>query len=154
MDEDKVYLSAEGLEELRVRLQDLKTKKRLEIAKHLEYAKSLGDLSENAEYSEAKEEQMVNEAEIAKLEDLLARAEIIVPGDASEVRVGSTVFCVRDNSIEERFTIVGREEANPSHGKISNESPLGRAFIGKKKNEKILVMAPRGEIGYHILDIS
>jgi len=151
---EREYLSKEGFVELQKRLADLKTKKRLEIAEHLEYAKGLGDLSENAEYAEAKEEQMANEAKIVELEDLLSRAEVIVQGDTNKVCVGSTVFCVHNGDAEERFMIVGREEADPGRGKISNESPLGRAFLGKKRDEKILVSTPRGGVTYHILDIS
>ena len=153
--EDQEYLSPEGHAELAERLYELKTKRRVEIAEHLEYAKSLGDLSENVEYSEAKEEQMVNEAEIAKLEDLLARAVVVSHRESDTVRIGSTVACTRDISTEKvHFTIVGKEEADPSRGKISHDSPLGRAFLGKKKNETFLVSTPRGEVTYRILDIA
>lgn len=154
--DDKEYLSPEGFKELQERLNDLKTNKRIEIAHRLEYAKSLGDLSENAEYAEAKDQQMQNESEIMKLEDLLARATVISHVTSSEVRVGSTVSCMKKNNgkTEERFMIVGREEADPLKGRISNESPLGRAFLGHKKNDKILVSTPKGEVEYHIIDIA
>jgi len=150
------YLSQEGYDELSKRLDGFRKTRRIAIAERLEYAKSLGDLSENAEYAEAKEEQMSNEAEIAKLEDLLSRAKILKPGSASEVRVGATVFCNRTNNgkVPEQFMIVGREEADPTKGKISNESPLGHAFLGKKKNEKIVVSTPRGSVEYVITDIA
>ena len=154
--DDKEYLSPEGFKELQERLNDLKTNKRIEIAHRLEYAKSLGDLSENAEYADAKEQQMQNETEIINLEDLLARATVISHVTSTEVRVGSVVSCFKKNNgkTEEQFTIVGREEADPLKGKISNESPLGRAFLGHKKNEKILVSTPRGEVEYHIINIT
>lgn len=153
-DENKEYLSPKGFHDLRERLGELKTKKRVEIARHLEYAKSLGDLSENAEYDEAKEEQMANEAEIRQLEDLLSRAEVIANTQSAEIRVGSVVSFQCRGDGTGSFTIVGREEADPSQGKISNESPLGRAFLGHKKNEKILASTPKGEIEYHIIDIA
>ncbi len=152
--ENREYLSKERFEELQQKLKDLKTKKRVEIAEHLEYAKGLGDLSENVEYQEAKEAQMVNESDIIKLEDLLSRAELISNVDTTEVRIGSTVHVKKSGVIEEHFTIVGREETNPSKGKISYESPLGKSILGRKKSEKILVSTPRGEIEYRIIDIA
>lgn len=150
------YLSQEGYDDLSRKLEHLCTIRRLEIAERLEYAKSLGDLSENAEYSEAKDEQMANEAEIAKLEDLLARAKIVVPGGTSEVRIGATVFCRRSTNgvTNEQFMIVGSAEADPIKGKISNESPLGRAFLGKKKNDIVTVSTPKGPAEYLIVDIA
>ncbi|MEK7643320.1 MAG: transcription elongation factor GreA [Patescibacteria group bacterium] len=154
MTDDTEYLSKEGYIELQKKLEDLKTKKRVEIAQRLEYAKSLGDLSENAEYSEAKDAQMSNEAEVAKLEDLLSRAEVISTIVTGEVRIGSTVSVQKEKNGEERFTIVGREEADPLKGRISLESPLGKAFLGKKKNDSVLVSTPRGQVQYLILEIA
>lgn len=152
-DDNPEYLSKERFSELQKKLQELKTTRRVEIAQRLEYAKSLGDLSENAEYSEAKEEQMINEAEVIKLEDLLSRAQLISNAVSNFVQVGSTVFVERAGTQQQQFTIVGREEANPLKGKISHESPLGRSFLGKKKNEKFGVVTPKGEIEYQIIDI-
>ena len=106
--DDNVYLSEGGFEELRKKLQYLKTKKRVEIASRLEYAKSLGDLSENAEYHEAKEEQMANEAEVSKLEDLLSRTVFISHETSGEVRIGSTISVQKAGSNKQQFTIVGR----------------------------------------------
>jgi transcription elongation factor GreA len=151
--DDKEYLSPEGHKDLTLKLEMLKTKKRLEIAGRLEYAKELGDLSENAEYSEAKEEQMTNEAEISKLEDILSRATVIEGGASESVRIGSVVSCTKGRE-KTKFTIVGREEADPNNGKISNESPIGKAFIGRKKNDKFLVTTPRGSMEYVIVDIA
>jgi len=152
--DDKEYLSPEGLKELQDKLNDLKTKKRLEIAERLEYAKELGDLSENAEYAEAKDQQMANETEIANLEGILSRAVVIGKTSSNEVRIGSVVACKKKGNDEQTFTIVGREEADPLKGKISNESPLGRAFLGRKKNDKILVSTPKGDVEYLITQIS
>ncbi|MSR76009.1 MAG: transcription elongation factor GreA [Candidatus Ryanbacteria bacterium] len=154
LSDDREYLSPEGLEDLEKRLKNLKTTRRVQIAERLEFAKSLGDLSENAEYSEAKEEQMVNEAEVAKLEDILSRASVISNTDSSEIRLGSNVKCRKIGNGDEQFMIVGREEANPLKGKVSNESPLGKAFLGKRKNEKVLVSTPRGQIEYSIIEIA
>lgn len=154
IDENLEYLSKERFEELQKKLVELKTTRRIEIAQRLEYAKSLGDLSENAEYAEAKEEQMINEAEVMKLEDLLSRAQLISSKTSEFVQVGSTVFARRAGAHKEQFMIVGKEEADPLKGKISHESPLGRSFLGKKKNEKFNVSTPKGQIEYQIIDIA
>src|SRR3989344_2638968 len=114
--ENAEYLSAHGFSKLKEELSTLKSKKRKEIAERLEYAKSLGDLSENAEYSEAKEEQQTMEARIADLEDILSRAVLIShPVEASFVDIGTTVLAMREDSGKEgSFHIVGREEADPA----------------------------------------
>src|SRR3990167_11171624 len=134
---DSTYFSKEGLAKLKKELESLKTKKRKEVAGRLEYAKSLGDLSENAEYQEAKEEQQVLEARIADLEDILGRAVLIShQTPASFVDVGSVVIAQKEGNLKEDcYFIVGREEADPDQNRISNESPLGRALLGKKKWE-------------------
>lgn len=148
-----VYLSKSGLEKLKNELVELKTKKRQEIAARLEHAKSLGDLSENAEYQEAKEEQSLVESQIAELEETLRNAVIIAEGLGTDlVRVGSTVR-VRSDRGEEVYHIVGSEEANPLAGKISNESPLGHAFLGRKVGETVEVKTPGGTAKYEILEI-
>lgn len=136
-------------------LAHLKEKRRKEIAERLEYAKSLGDLSENAEYQEAKEEQQGVEARIADLEDILGRAVLISHQTAASfVDVGSTVIAQKEGSLKEDcYFIVGREEANPDQNRISNESPLGRALLGKKKGEMAVVHTPKGEFRYQILEI-
>lgn len=148
-----VYLSKSGLEKLKNELVELKTKKRQEIAARLEHAKSLGDLSENAEYQEAKEEQSLMEAQIAELEETLRNAVIISESLGTDlVRIGSTVR-VRSDKGEEVYNIVGSEEANPLAGKISNESPLGYAFLGKKVGETVEVKTPGGVVKYEVLEI-
>ena len=153
--ENAEYLSAHGFSKLKEELAFLKDKKRNEIAERLEYAKSLGDLSENAEYQEAKEEQQQIEERIVDLEDILSRAVLISNSTVRDfVDIGSTVVTRREGGEkEDAFLIVGREEADPSQNRISNESPLGRALIGKKKGEEIEVFTPKGGTRYKILDI-
>lgn len=149
------YLSREGFERLKLELENLKTAKRKEIAARLEYAKGLGDLSENSEYHEAKEAQLDNERRIAEIEDLLARSVIMTKQESkSDVAVGSTVIVAKAEAGNPlRYILVGSEEADPVQSKISYESPLGRALLGRKKGDEIKVLAPRGEIKYKILDI-
>lgn len=147
------YLSAEGLEKVKQELIDLKTKKRKEIAGRLEHAKTLGDLSENAEYQEAKEEQSLVESQIAEMEETIRSAVLIAKTrNNDQVGIGSTIHIKSDRG-EETYTIVGSEEANPRNGKISNESPLGKAFLGRKKGENIEVKTPGGMSSYLILEI-
>lgn len=147
------YISSEGLEKLKNELQELKTTVRKDIAERIESAKQLGDLSENAEYQEAKDAQSQNEARIAELEEILREVVIISENHRTDiVDIGSTVLVATPDG-EMTYTIVGSEEANPKEGKISNESPLGRAFLGKKKGEEVEVKAPAGVQVYTIMDI-
>ncbi len=148
------YFSEEGLEKLKQELEEFKTSKRQEIAERLLHAKTLGDLSENAEYQEAKEEQSLMESRIAELEEILRNAVVIKKGGRSDaVEIGSTVRVKSESSAEEIFTIVGSEEANPAEGKISNESPLGKAFLGRRAGDKVEVRIPAGATEYEILEI-
>ncbi|KKQ92257.1 MAG: Transcription elongation factor GreA [Candidatus Azambacteria bacterium GW2011_GWA2_39_10] len=150
---NQAYLSQEGIETLKKELQELKTKKRQEIAKRLQEAKDLGDLSENAEYFEAKEAQSLNENRIAELEELLKNAVVIkTPSAEDVVRIGSTIE-TKSNSNTEVFSLVGSAEAKPQEGKISNESPLGRAFLGKKAGDEVEVKTPGGIVKYKIIKI-
>lgn len=150
---NQTYLSPEGIETLKKELQELKTKKRQEIAKRLQEAKDLGDLSENAEYFEAKEAQSLNENRIAELEELLKNAVVIKTPSAEDiVRIGSTIETKLNNNVE-TFSIVGSAEAKPQEGKISNESPLGRAFLGKKAGDEVEVKTPGGIVKYKIIKI-
>ena len=151
------YLSEEGFAKLKIELETLKTKERLKIAERLEYAKGLGDLSENAEFDAAKEDQMLNEMRIRELEDLLSRATIISKSNtrvASSVELGSSIVISSGKGKEDKYTIVGTEEANPMVGLISHESPIGRAFLGRKKGDKVKVVTPRGETEYVIMEIA
>ncbi len=149
----QTYLSPEGIETLKKELQELKTKKRQEIAKRLQEAKDLGDLSENAEYFEAKEAQSLNENRIAELEDLLKNAVVIKTSSTEDVVIiGSTIETKSNNNVE-TFSIVGSAEAKPQEGKISNESPLGRAFLGKRAGDEVDIKTPGGVVKYKILKI-
>lgn len=149
------YLSKEGLEKLKNELEFLKTDKRKEIADRLKHAKSLGDLSENAEYKETLEVMNFTEERIEKLEDIIKRAVIIEKSSGTSAQLGSVVKIKKetDGKICEYF-LVGQEEADISLGKISNQSPLGGALMGKKKGDTIKVITPGGEIKYTIENIS
>ena len=145
------YISEEKLKELQTELQELKTVTRKRIAEQHEYAKSLGDLSENAEYHEAREEQANVEDRISRIEDILRRAVIVGTHRGSTVDLGSTVTITKKGADgEQTLTIVGSEEVNSAQGKISNESPIGRELIGKKKGDSIVIQTPRGNTEYLI----
>lgn len=150
------YISAKRLEEIKQELEELKDVKRKEIAKRIEEAKSLGDLSENAEYMEAREEQAFNEGKIKEFEGLVRDA-VVIKEDKKRVKtsvtVGDIVDVQKSNGDRREFTIVGSNEADPLNGKISNESPLGRSFLGKIPGEEVRVSTPSGEIKYKILKI-
>lgn len=149
------YLTSEKKKELENELNQLKTVRRKEIADSLEYAKSLGDLSENAEYHQAREDQANCEDRIGHLEQILKNAEIVDKHHSGTVGVGSTVVVIRKGEKEERsFTLVGSEEADSFGGKISNESPLGSALIGKSKGDSISVPTPKGSMEYTIKSIA
>jgi transcription elongation factor GreA len=148
------YLTLEKKNELEAELTQLKTVRRKEIADALEYAKSLGDLSENAEYHQAREDQANCEDRINHIEQILKNAVIMETQAAGVVYVGSTVTVQKKGSKEEKtFALVGSEEADSVSGKISNESPLGQALIGKKKGDKVTVHAPKGEMEYTVIAI-
>lgn len=154
--EDKVILTQEGYNKLVEELEDLKVNKRAEIADEIREAKAQGDLSENYEYTAAKEAQADLEARIAEIEHIINHVEIIEDnGDNKTVNVGSTVSLKNvDTDEKEEYTIVGSTEADPFEGKISNESPLGKELLGKKKNQEIKFVTPAEEvITYKILKI-
>src|SRR3972149_4649855 len=153
MDQDSTYFSKEGLVKLKSELESLKTKKRKEIADRLEYAKSLGDLSENSEYQEAKESQILNEGKIVELEDMLRRAVVVEHAFKDTADIGSQIVLEDSGGNQLRFTIVGSKEASPSENKISHESPLGKALLGRKKHDNISVNIPKGVAQYKITDI-
>ncbi len=146
-------VTPEGLEKLKKELEDRKVRLRQEIALAIKEAKEQGDLSENAEYSEAKHQQNENESRIAELEAQLKESVVAkTDGSSSEVQVGSVVKA-KISTMEMTFHIVGSNEANPSEGKISNESPLGQALLGQKKGAKIFVEAPSGKMEYEIVEV-
>jgi transcription elongation factor GreA len=142
-----VILTPEGLEKLKDELEQLQTNRRREVAERIKEAREFGDISENSEYDDAKNEQMMLEQRIAQLEERLRSAQVIDAKDLSTetVQVGSVVH-VKDEKTGESntFTIVGSAEANPKERKLSNESPVGRALIGRKRNDVVSVQVPRG----------
>ncbi|MFA5052636.1 MAG: transcription elongation factor GreA [Parcubacteria group bacterium] len=148
------YLSANRLEELKQELQELKTIKRIEVAERLKRAKEYGDLSENAEYSEAREQQEALESRIDELEDIVKNASVIKKSSSQEVIDLGCEVEVEYKGKTRIFTIVGSNEAKPEEGRISNDSPIGRAIIGKKVGDSVKVLTPAGEITYKILKIS
>jgi len=157
MPDKKTILTYEGLKELEKQLDYLKGKKRLEVAEKIKKAISFGDISENSEYDEAKNEQAALEAKIAKLENSLRNAEVIDDEAllTDEVRVGCKVKILDlDYNEEEEYQIVGSMEADPAKQRISDESPVGRALLGKKVKDVIEVDAPLGFLRFEILDIS
>ncbi len=147
------YLTQAKLEELKKELETLKKDKRQEITERLKTAKDYGDLSENSEYAEAREEQAVVEQRIFQLEDMLKDTSIIeTGGDANKVRVGSVVKIKKDDKVFS-YSIVGTNETMPEEGKISNESPLGQALIGHRAGESVSIKTPAGEFVYKIISI-
>jgi|SRR3989344_1461186 len=152
MKNDNDYLTKEKFEEFTKELAELKGARRREVAENLEYAKSLGDLSENAEYHEARDMQAIVEDRIAKLEKLLKNAQIVSGSHSGTVGVGSVIMVEREGK-EFTYNIVGSEEASVSENKISVRSPFGQAILGKKKGDRFSFQAPSGEITYTIADI-
>ncbi|MDO8483057.1 MAG: transcription elongation factor GreA [bacterium] len=154
MDEKNEYLTKEKFDELSKELQELKTTKRKQVAESLEYAKSLGDLSENAEYHEARELQANTEDRIAKLETMLKSAVIISHHHSEAVAIGSVVKLEKiTDDTKVKYKIVGSEEANLADGKLSIHSPLGSAMVGKKKGDQFKVTTPGGVVEYKITEI-
>ena len=146
-------ISQEGYDKLNNELNHLINVKRKEIAERIEKAKELGDLSENAEYTEAKEAQAFNEGRISEISAMLKNLTVVQNGhNKGVVGMGSSVK-VKVNGNEKSYTIVSFNEADPLAGKISNESPLGRAFIGRKKGDKVRVETPKGELEYEIVEV-
>jgi transcription elongation factor GreA len=147
------FLTEEGLKKIKEELGYRRTTVRQDIANAIKEAKEQGDLSENAEYSEAKRQQAENEARIAELEYLLKEAQVVsYDRNSGVVQMGSKVK-VKWNGSEMDFQIVGSNEASPSEFKISNESPMGKAFMSHKKGEKVEVDTPGGRMKYTILDV-
>lgn len=157
MAEKDVFLTLEGLKKLEEELDRLKTVRRREVAERIKQALAFGDISENSEYDEAKNEQAQLEERIAKLEAMLRNAKLIDDDEISTdiVTIGSKVV-VKDLEFDEEmeYTIVGSAEADPFNGKISNESPVGSALLGKKKGDIVEVQVPDGIIKYEIISIT
>jgi len=151
----QTFITQEGLKKLEQDLKYLKTEKRREIANRIQVAKDLGDLSENAEYAQAKDELAFNEGRILELEDVIRNATVIKENkEKNLVSVGNSIK-IKDQETGEikEYNIVGSQEADPVAGKISNESPLGKAFLNQQKGQIVEVVLPKGVIKYQIIEI-
>lgn len=147
------FITKEGLKKLHDELEDRKTRLRQEIAQAIKEAKEQGDLSENAEYAEAKSQQNENESRIGELEMIVKNSQVVEKDDSQKgAQIGSMVK-VKFNGSEMVFTIVGSNEADPANSKISNESPLGKAFMGHNAGDTVNVSTPKGQIAYKIIDV-
>ena len=151
---EKIYVTKEGLEDMKKELEYLQTEKRPEIIEALKEARALGDLSENAEYDAARSEQAEVENKIASLSQMIENAEVIEEADTDEVSIGNTVEIeyIEDGE-KETYSIVGSTEADPFENKISNESPIAVAIMGKKVGEIAKVSSPNGEYEVKIVNI-
>ena len=152
MDEKETILTPEGLRKLEEELEFLKTVKRKEVAERIKQSKEFGDLMENSEYEDAKNEQAFIEGRILTVEGMLRNAKVINDHDVRSdvVTVGSTVHLADEAGEQLTYTIVGSPEADPRRDRISNESPVGRALLGKRRGETVTVKAPAGTIRYTI----
>jgi len=152
MPEEKVYVTNEGLTKIKEELDQLVKVGRKEVAEKLQKARDLGDISENAAYSAARDEQSFTEGRISELQDILKRIEVVEEVEEGKVAIGSTVRVHLDGDVQE-FKIVGAPEADPANGKISHESPLGQALMDKKVGDHVEVKAPVGKLKYHVLEV-
>ncbi len=156
-DRKPVYLTEEGLQELKEELHRLKTKERADVANAIAEARAKGDLSENAEYDAAKEKQGHLEARIAKLEDMVSRARIVDESqvDTSKAYILSTVRVKNlNNDMEQTYTLVSEREADVAQGKISVDSPVGKGLLGKSEGDVVAIDVPAGTVKLEILEIS
>lgn len=156
--EKNVFLTQEGLEKLQQELENLKTVRRKEVAERLKQAIGFGDLSENSEYDDAKNEQAFIEGEIQRLEEMLSNVQVIEDGmkvDDGTITIGAkvTIRFVGDDDEEEEYKIVGTVEADPMNNRISNESPVGKAIIGHRAGDIVDVESPSGIVQYEILKV-
>ncbi|WP_303970058.1 transcription elongation factor GreA [Sporosarcina ureae] len=154
--EKKFPMTAAGKAKLEEELEHLKTVKRVEVVERIKIARSYGDLSENSEYDSAKEDQAFVEGKISSIEGMIRNAVIITEDELNtdEVQLGKTVtFREIPDGDKETYTIVGSAEANPLEGMISNDSPIAKALIGRKKDEKVRIQTPGGEMSVEILEI-
>ena len=155
MNQADSYITEEKKKMLEAELKDLQGPKRREILEILEYAKSLGDLSENAEYHNAREDQGKLEERIKKVEQILRSSHVVSGGGGDIVGIGSSVVVKKQDSKEEKtYLITGSEEADMAKGKISNKSPFGEALFGKKKDDLISFKTPNGVVNYKIINVS
>lgn len=150
----EIYLTSEGFLKLEEELNEAKTVKRPQIIKDLKEARAQGDLSENAEYSAARDAQGKLEARIKEIEYTLEHATIIENNNDGKVKVGSVVTILYDDEEEEEYSIVGTNEADPFENKISNESPIAVAVMGKKEGDTVLVESPNGSFSVKIVKVA
>jgi transcription elongation factor GreA len=150
---EKYYLTKEGAENMQLELEDMVGNQRSELSGRLRTAIQQGDLSENADYHKAKEDQAFLEGKIKEYEEILAGVVIIEKKHSGLIDVGSTVVIQEDNFPEEKYQLVGAKEASPLDGRISNESPIGSALLGHKPGDVVEVSAPTGSIKYKIISI-
>jgi transcription elongation factor GreA len=149
----KYLLTPEGLSKINEELKHLVTEKRKEVIERIREAAAHGDLSENADYAQAREEQSFIEGRIAEIEEIVKNAEIIsTTSHGNTINIGTTVK-IKVGGNEKTYTIVGSNEANPKEGKISNESVVGKALLGKKVGQKVNIQTPAGEMAYEIISI-
>jgi len=149
------YITEEKKKALEKELKDLEGPKRKEILDNLEYAKSLGDSSENAEYHQTREDQGKLEERIKKIQQILKDSQVVSGGGGEEIEIGSKVTVLKKGEDKQKtFQIVGSEEADMALNKISNRSPFGEALFGKKKGDDISFKTPNGEVNYKIIDVS
>ena len=153
-DKKEVFLTAKGFTDIESELDELKRVKRPEIIKAIKEARALGDLSENADYHVAREEQAIIEGRIQELEYMVEHASIISEESSDTVKIGSSVVIRYDDEDDlEEYKIVGSTEADPFENKISNESPIAKALLGKKKGSKVTVESPNGEYEIELVEI-
>lgn len=154
MEEKREYLTKQKYDELVAELKDLKNVKRKEVAEALDYARGLGDLSENAEYHEARTQQATVEERISKLEGILKNTTVVEDRHGDHAMIGSTVSVEKiDGSKKLSFMIVGSAESDISTGKLSNRSPIGSAVLGKKKGDHFTFNSPTGKMEYKVVDV-
>ena len=149
------YLTISGVERLRTELNELTTVRRPELARRLRTAIQMGDLSENADYITTKEEQAFLEGKILEIEEMLRSAVIISEHlDRQDISIGATFTIVENNASPEKYTLVGPAEADPANGRISHESPIGQALLGKSVGETVIVNTPSGQMSLKIVSIT
>lgn len=150
---DEYFLTEEGAEKMRLELEDMVVNQRRDLSGRLRFAIQQGDLSENADYHKAKEDQAFLEGKIKEYEEILAGVVIIKKSKSGKINVGSTVVIKEDEFPEEKYQLVGATEASPLDGRISNESPIGKELLGHKAGDEVEVSTPRGTTVYKIISV-
>lgn len=151
---DELKLTQAGYDSLKKELEHLKNEKLPEVVERIDTARQLGDLSENAEYHEAKDDQGIISARIRELEAMLLHAQIVEKAEGGAINIGSKIIVIDDQGVERNYEIVDQTQADPAVGKISNESPLGSGFLGKKEGQKVTISLPAGDKAYDIKKVT